>query len=141
MKYFLFALLFLLLISCNQKPKANVNELFEVDKQFSKTAEKIGFNKAFIEFAHDNAVLLRENNMPLVGKKAIIKVFEKANSKGIQFTWSPINGDIAQSGELGFTYGTYILKRDTIVEKGTYVSIWKKDLEGNWKYILDSGNE
>ena len=28
-----------------------------------------------------------------------------------------------------------------IIENGTYVSIWKKDESGNWKYILDSGNQ
>jgi len=28
----------------------------------------------------------------------------------------------------------------TSVEKGTYVSIWKKDAAGNWKFVLDSRN-
>ena len=84
--------------------------------------------------------MLREHQMPLIGKSAIIKVFEKANSDAVQSTWEPINGEIANSEELGFTYGIYTMKRDTVVEKGTYVSVWKKDLEGNWKYILDSGN-
>jgi ketosteroid isomerase-like protein len=26
-------------------------------------------------------------------------------------------------------------------ENGTYVSIWKKDQFGNWKFVLDTGNE
>jgi hypothetical protein len=26
------------------------------------------------------------------------------------------------------------------VRKGTYVSIWKKDENGNWKWVLDTGN-
>jgi ketosteroid isomerase-like protein len=25
--------------------------------------------------------------------------------------------------------------------KGTYISVWKKDAAGNWKYVLDSGNK
>lgn len=25
--------------------------------------------------------------------------------------------------------------------KGTYVSVWKKDNKGEWKFVLDSGNE
>jgi hypothetical protein len=42
---------------------------------------------------------------------------------------------------LGYTYGNYQLKMDTLIEKGTYVSIWKKDENGHWKYVLDSGNQ
>lgn len=141
MKRIYFVLIANLLFACLPSQKNSVEELFEADRNFSATAEKIGFNKAFIEFAHSDAVLLRENNMPLVGKTAITQLFENANSQGVHFTWEPLAGDIAQSGELGYTYGIYTLKKDTVVEKGTYVSIWKKDVEGNWRYILDSGNE
>jgi ketosteroid isomerase-like protein len=30
--------------------------------------------------------------------------------------------------------------KDTIIY-GTYISIWKKQSDGNWKFVLDSGNE
>ena len=57
--------------------------------------------------------------------------------------WKPKGGTIAQSGELGYTYGLYVLKpagKDTTLY-GTYVSIWKKQTDGSWKFVLDSGNE
>lgn len=79
--------------------------------------------------------------MPITGKQAITNIYEKADTSGIRFSWEPLAGDIAQSGELGYTYGIYTLQVDTTIEKGTYVSIWKKDENGNWKYVLDSGNE
>ena len=94
-----FIFISLLIIACQPNSKVTVEDLFEVDKQFSETAEEIGFNKAFIEFAHDDAVLLRKDNMPLIGKAAITQLFEKANSEGVQFTWEPISGKIALSGE------------------------------------------
>lgn len=136
---FLTGLLLILLACKPQQP--TIDELFDMDRKFSTTAGETGFNKAFIEFAHNDAVLLRENSMPITGKTAITKLFEKANAEGIDFSWEPVGGDIAQSGELGYTYGTYLLKRDTIIEKGTYISVWKKDENGEWKYVLDSGNE
>ena len=141
MKRIYFVLIANLLFACLPSQKNSVEELFEADRNFSAAAEEIGFNKAFIEFAHSDAVLLRDNNMPLVGKTAIRQLFENANSQGVHFTWKPLAGDIAKSGEMGYTYGIYTLNKDTVVEKGTYVSIWKKDVEGNWKYVLDSGNE
>jgi hypothetical protein len=43
---------------------------------------------------------------------------------------------------LGFTYGTYSLEIKNIGhEDGTYCTIWKKDHDNKWKYVLDTGNE
>ena len=134
-------LMILLLIACQPEKTQDINELFDIDKKFSDSAVEKGFKIAFVEFAHDDAVLLRENSMPVVGKSSISKLFENASAEGIDFTWEPLAGEIAKSGELGFTYGIFTLKADTLIEKGTYVSIWKKDKDGNWKYILDSGNK
>jgi ketosteroid isomerase-like protein len=51
---------------------------------------------------------------------------------------------VALSGELGYTYGIYeVRSRGGIktIGEGTYVTIWKKDRQGNWKFVLDAGNE
>lgn len=141
MNRFFVGILFIALFSCQPIKKASVEELFKVDKEFSEMAEKSGYNKAFIEYAHPDAVLLRDNNLPLKGKIAISRLFEKANVEDVSFTWIPQAGDISQSGDLGYTYGIYQYKLDTVIENGTYVSIWKKDKTGKWKYILDSGNQ
>jgi ketosteroid isomerase-like protein len=126
---------------CKSPEKPGAEQLLEVDRSFSATAVEKGFNLAFIEFAHPEAVLLRENRMPVIGKEAVTLLFEKADTAGVHFTWEPLSGDIAASGELGYTYGIYSFTKDTISEEGTYVSIWKKDADGNWKYILDCGNK
>jgi len=35
--------------------------------------------------------------------------------------------DLSVSGDLGYTYGTYDLKRgDLVIEHGSYVRVWKK---------------
>jgi ketosteroid isomerase-like protein len=133
--------LFSLLTFCKLPVKPDSEQLLKADRKFSATSVEKGFNIAFIEFAHPDAVLLRKNSMPVVGKESVIKLFEKADTSGVNFTWEPLAGDIAKSGELGYTYGIYTFTKDTVSEKGTYVSIWKKDAAGNWKYLLDSGNE
>jgi len=141
MKQLLLWFLLFSLFSCHSFVQPSVEELFEADKAFSAASEKTGYAKAFIEYAHPDVVLLKENSMPVVGKYTLTKLFENANSQNVHFTWKPLGGNIAQSGELGYTYGIYTIKQDTVVEKGTYVSVWKKDDKGNWKYILDSGNK
>ncbi|MEZ5103119.1 MAG: nuclear transport factor 2 family protein [Draconibacterium sp.] len=141
MKQLFIPILLLFIIGCGQKEKPDIEQLFEVDRRFSNSASTNGFNNAFIEFAHPDAVLLRPNKLPIKGKIAIISFYEKLEANGIDFSWEPEGGDIAVSGELGYTYGIYTIKVDTITEKGTYISVWKKDEAGNWKYVLDTGNE
>lgn len=137
----LILLISILFMSCENTTKSSIEDLFEVDKQFSARAGEIGFNKAFVEFAHDDAIILRDNSMPIVGKTAITKLYKNVSSDGVQFSWEPLSGDISKSGDLGFTYGTYTFIKESEINEGTYVSVWKKDKSGRWKYILDSGNE
>ncbi|MBL0146829.1 MAG: hypothetical protein IPP48_15010 [Chitinophagaceae bacterium] len=80
--------------------------------------------------------------MPIIGANAI-DYLSQQNDKDYTLIWEPRGGDIAKSGEMGFTYGIYSLKpktADTTIF-GTYVSIWKKQADGTWRFVLDSGNE
>lgn len=129
----------LYLMGCNEIMDTN-DTLISVDQAFSDLSKKSGMNTAFIKYIADDCVLLRPNNMPFVGKESIANLFKEDDS-GFTLTWEPKYAEIADSGELGFTYGTYLLNSINSVQKGTYVSIWKKDKTGNWKLALDSGNE
>ena len=135
----LFTLMFL--ASCKPSVIPGKEELLNVDRKFSATSTEKGYGAAFVEFAHPNAVLLRANSMPIAGIEAVTRLFETADTTSVRFTWEPIDAEIALSGEIGYTYGVYTFKKDTTTEKGTYVSVWKKDATGNWKYVLDCGNK
>lgn len=133
--------LILILIACDPVENSTIDSLYEIDREFSARSAETGYDKAFVEFAHPEAVLLRENQLPIIGKESIRELFEESSAPGITLTWEPLGGNIAGSGDLGYTYGVFEIKNDSLIETGTYVSIWKKDPEGEWKYILDSGNE
>lgn len=117
-------------------------ELMDADRQFSKLSEQKGMKNAFIEYLDSNGVLLRPNHLPIAGADAVDFLIQQ-NDTDYTLTWEPQNGVIAKSGELGYTYGIYALRpstKDTVIY-GTYVSIWKKEKSGSWKYVLDCGNE
>ena len=121
-------------------------ELKNVDALFSKLSEARGVNEAFLSQLADDGVLLRPNNYPITGKATIKERFFSRPDSGFTLTWEPLFADIAESGELGYTYGSYEFRAmdsegNLIIGKGTYVSIWKKDQYGNWKLVLDTGNE
>ena len=67
------------------------------------------------------------------------------DEKENQLTWAPVGADIADSGDLGYTYGTFEFRSKDkegkpSAEHGKYTSIWKKQKDGSWKVVLDMGN-
>lgn len=145
---FIGRLIILILVSgCNPSNEiSNKEDLIKTDESFSKLSEEKGMKHAFLEYAAENVVMLRKNNLPLVGIEALRTSYQSFSDTGFVLTWKSLYADIANSGEMGYTYGIYT---STVVDstgvktesKGTYVSIWKKDKKGEWKFVLDSGNE
>ena len=142
-------IILLLLGSCNFKSKKEPQadafakmEMMNADREFSKMCLEKGMKTAFLEYLDSNGVLLRPGHLPIAGADAVDFLIRQ-NDSDFTMSWEPKNGFIARSGELGYTYGIYALRpsaKDTVIY-GTYVSIWKKEKGGSWKYVLDSGNE
>jgi ketosteroid isomerase-like protein len=141
-KSFSLICLVIMLISCSQnKPGSNPQVLIDSDLAFSDYSVKYGIQMAFIEFAADSVVILKDNQMPLVGKPSLIKSYEGKSDSGVKLTWKPAKAIIANSGELGYTYGFWKLIAQKDTSEGTYLTVWKKDMNGRWKYIADTGND
>lgn len=122
------------------------DELIKADTDFSNMSKEKGRNAAFLFYVADDGVMLRPNGYPLKGKDSIAEMFSKRPDTTYTLTWKPLFADIAQSGELGYTYGTWELAAEDengepVYQEGTYASIWKKDKDGQWKFVLDIGNE
>lgn len=126
----------------NLKMEANQEKLKLTDIEFSSFSVKYGINKAFVAFAANDAVLLKPSRMPIIGILAIEEYHHNENDKEIILSWKPSFAEVAESGELGYTYGFWKLsnKNDSLLREGTYVTIWKMQDDGTWKYVLDSGN-
>lgn len=114
-------------------------ELIQVDREFSSMSQRVGMRKAFLHYMADEAVLLRPGYMPIIGADAI-EFLSQINDTAYTITWNPMEGGIAKSGDLGYTYGTYeVSLMDTTVE-GTYVNIWRRK-HGQWRFVLETGNK
>lgn len=128
-----------------KQPVVNSGEatlvLLQTDRTFSKMSSERGMKSAFIEYLDSNAVLLRPDNRPIAGGDAIDFLIQQ-NDTEVIFTWDPQYAEIAQSGDLGYTYGIFRLKDksgDSSI-MGTYSRIWKKQNDGAWKLVLDTEN-
>jgi ketosteroid isomerase-like protein len=141
-KVFTFLLLIFALFSCsNKKPAVDPQVLIDTDIAFSDYSVKHGIHRAFIEFAHDSVAILKDKQMPIVGKQSLINSYEGKSDIGMVLSWKPSKALIAESGELGYTYGFWTFAAQNDTSLGTYLTIWKKDADGKWKYIADTGNE
>lgn len=143
-----FSCFFLLVfISCRSKVPAPKNDdarlqLMEVDRAFSKRSADAGLKTAYLEFIDSTAVLLRPGNMPLTGANAIDFICMN-NDAGASMSWEPKGCNLSRSGDLGYTWGIYSLRTvpDDSVTYGTYVNVWKKQEDGSWKFMVNSGNQ
>ena len=115
--------------------------LIKTDESFSEFSKNYGPEKAFLEFLAEDAVLLRENSMPVKGIEQIKKIYNATDDSGFQLTWEPIDAYVSSSFDFGYTYGIYTLQDGEEIKKGTYVSIWRTGKDGRWELVLDTGNE
>jgi len=151
-KYFTVLLLtgsILSLLSCASPKKEEAIDpekykasLLKADENFAELSLQKGLKEAYLEFIDSNGVLLRPNVIPIAGADAVDYIIGLKDT-GYKMQWKPTDAMVAISGELGYTYGVYQLKPSTgdTAFYGTYVSIWKKQGNGKWKFVLQSGNE
>ena len=130
--------------ACNNVKTVDVSRdaeaIMNADRAFSEMSKQKGMKAAFLEYADSSAVLLRANHFPMKGKDAF-EFLQNINDSTFTLTWSPENAGMAISGDMGYTYGIYTYQDKDTLSQGTYVSIWQKQADGSWKYVLDTGNE
>ncbi len=120
------------------------DELMKADRDFSSYSAQHGKNAAFLKFAAEDVTFLSENTYPMVGIKLLEERQTRRTDSTYVLTWEPIFARASQSGDLGYTYGTWklLLKSDsTKNSEGTYVTFWQRQSNGEWKYVLDTGHE
>ena len=117
--------------------------LLAVDRQWSQTTTDL--SKFLSYYAADASVY--PQGMPIVtGSEAIRDTFTKMTSMpGFSLQWNAAKADVSASGDLGYTTGTYQMAMNDAAgkpmsEKGKYVTVWKKQANGQWKVADDIFN-
>lgn len=144
----LFPLALAIMLGCTTPKKVDTqktcDEIMQADRDFSKYSVEHGKNAAFLKFAAEDVTFLAPNSHPMVGIRLLEERQSKKPDTSYILTWEPIYARAAESGELGYTYGIWDIKikaDSTKNSKGTYVTFWKKNEMGEWKYVLDTGHD
>jgi ketosteroid isomerase-like protein len=123
----------------------DLQNMMNADREFSKMSEEKGISEAFVFYADENVILTGENRPPIIGIEELKSRFNRPKNPDVTLTWEPLRGEVAQSGELGYTFGRWQIKSKTeggadTLTNGVYMSVWKKQTDGSWKYVLDGGH-
>ena len=112
--------------------KAN---LLEQDRSLDTRAAAVGLADAFGPLLHPDARFNRDGKQPLLGSSSIT---EFLTSRTGSWTLVPRGGDVASSGDLGYTYGEYDQKENIrTTEAGYYVRVWRRSAAG-WRLAFDT---
>jgi ketosteroid isomerase-like protein len=136
-------LLVLYALACASTPRspdtASLREaLIRTDSEFSRMSETRGAAAAFAAYIAPEGIVLAE--YPARRGIAAVENQFSAAPPGSRLTWKPAVAEIAESGDLGYTVGTYELHSPAgLVRTGKYMTVWKKQPDGSWKFVADGG--
>ena len=116
--------------------------LFDLEARFAKDVLQKG-GAAFADWFAEDGVALNNGQAPSIGRVAIAK---SANwkAKDYQLTWTPTDAQMGPSGDMGYTWGHFEgISKDAVGNPvkttGRYITVWRKQADGNWKVALDAG--
>ncbi|MBL0743313.1 nuclear transport factor 2 family protein [Chryseolinea lacunae] len=112
--------------------------LLEVDAAFLKEYV-IKETSAYKKYGSGELRLSREGEFPFVSKETQQRYFDSAHPKPANL--HAVDGGVASSGDLGYVYGTadvnVSVKGEPVQKKATYLRVWKKEKNKDWKIVLD----
>lgn len=143
---YILAIVCLSLIGCDKTTNASdiekwKNEIKAVEKDFNDMAQDQGLIKAFEFFAAEDGVIRRSKKI-IKGKKAIEAWYQQDVRPNETLSWKPTFIDVSSSGDLAYTYGDFVFTSvDSTgtkkVNKGIFHTVWKRQKDGNWRYVWD----
>ncbi len=128
-------------LATEQKSPTGPGLLFQLEADFAADVAHHGHAAFITHFADDGVEVVDGGGFDTID--AMRK--QPPWPEGTSLTWKPIKADMAASGDLGYTYGTYVYTAKNkegklVANHGKYTSIWKKQKDGQWKVVVDMGN-
>ena len=123
------------------KHTQELERLRQTELEFSKMCGEKGMKESFIYYADKDVIKPRDEQFPIIGKDSLITSYASKKKETFKLEWYPVRVEVSKSADLGYTFGNWILtSSDSKKSYGNYVTFWKKQEDGTWKYVLDTGN-
>lgn len=118
-------------------------EVAALEDSFCAMAREKGLNAAFTHFAAPDVAFIDTDPRKFRGPAAVQERMGP-DRPGVSLTWSASFTDVSDDGTLGYNYGRYELRSPgpdgrEQVRGGWFLTIWKRQSDGSWKYVMDNG--
>jgi uncharacterized protein (TIGR02246 family) len=144
------AVVALAMTACNQAPPpapdthdADVKAIGDTEAQWGKDYVTKDADKIAAYYA-DDAVVIVPGMEPMQGKDAIhTSLKQMMTDPAMSLTFQSSKVDVAKSGELGYTQGSYKMTmtdpgtHKVVNDHGSYVTTYRKQADGSWKAEAD----
>ena len=118
-------------------------ELIEADRRFAASVQRSGLAGWITGFAPSGRMIAggQSHVGPEGIRRAMLPVFADTS---FTISWDPNYAEVAASGDMGYTVGRYEQRYrvdgETVVDSGTYLTVWRRQDDGGWKVKADIGN-
>lgn len=110
-----------------------------IERDFDRACGRTAFSDCLARRLAPQARLHRDGHAPVVGRAAIQAAWASNAARPV---WQPQGGEVARSGDLAYTYGSYALARllepggdaaaGAAGERGRYLHVWRRNAQGFW---------
>jgi ketosteroid isomerase-like protein len=118
-------------------------ELAAMEDAFCAMGKSQGLLAAFKYFAAPDVSFIDTDPRKWRGLPAVVERIGP-DVPGESLTWSAYYTDVSDDGTMGFNYGRYEARSPgpggkVSVHTGWFLTIWKRQPDGSWKYVMDNG--
>jgi ketosteroid isomerase-like protein len=141
----------LLVIGCTPQKPAPAADTRAADEAAIRASDAAWSQAAksadgMLSFYADDATVLAPNApMASDGESRRKVIAELYAIPGIALSWQATKVEVARSGDIGYSLGTYEMTANDangkpFSDRGKYTTIWRKQADGNWKVVVDMFN-
>src|SRR4051794_32503299 len=116
---------------------SDLDALVNAERAFARMAAERNTREAFLAFMTDDSIVFTPG--PSNGKKT----WEARPVRPGLLSWEPIYADISAAGDIGYDTGPWEFRPNGAADKpvafGNFMTIWKKQADGTFKFALDLG--
>ncbi len=120
-------------------------ELFQADRDFADATHAWGID-GWMSFFADDAIRIKYLGGMVKGYDAVRATDTPLISDTtITLNWQPLEAHVYKSGSVGITIGTSQVvsrlgpNKGDVAYRGRYTTLWRRDPDGRWKVIMDTG--
>lgn len=103
------------------------------ERAFAADGYALGFKASFLKHSAPDAIVIQPQ--PVNAHESLARAPD-GKPDDPKLEWWPVFAGISKSGDFGFTTGPYAFAGK---RRGHYFTVWKKQLNGEWKWLFDGG--